>query len=115
MASKANRNRYRVIRSVIASASVLSFLPLLGLMRAGAHGDVLTTPAAEPAAAASVTNGDAVMASAAPLVVPATQTSAAPAATQNASATATTPATTASSAASSTKTVTATYTRTKAS
>ena len=109
MASKASRNRYRTIRSVIASASVLSFLPLLGLIRGGTHGDALPTPVAESAAIA-VTNSEAVMASAAP-VTPATQTSAA----QSTGAAAVTSTTSASKASSSPKTASATYTRTKAS
>src|SRR5437773_7662484 len=47
MATKANKNRYRTIRSVIASASILSLLPLFSLMRGGAAGDVLATSATE--------------------------------------------------------------------
>ena len=120
MATKASKNRYRTIRSVIASASVLSFLPLLTLMRGGGAGDSLAS-AASPEATVSQ---DAVMAvantqAASTAATVSTQNSVAtvaatPVATGQSSQTSTTTATKTST--SSTKTQSAsTYTRTKAS
>jgi hypothetical protein len=110
MANKANKNRYGTIRSVIASASILSFLPLLSVMQSGAAGDVLATPATKET---SLSQDVA-------LAVANTQTAtiAAPATVAQTSQATTTTATKATSAttASSTKTQSAaTYTRTKAS
>jgi hypothetical protein len=48
MAATANRERYRRMRSLILSASILSFLPLFGLMQSGVS---KTESVAQPPAA----------------------------------------------------------------
>ncbi len=42
-AKKANRERYRNIRSVILSLSILSFLPLFGLMKGAVNNTSTST------------------------------------------------------------------------
>src|SRR5438045_3385263 len=113
MATKANKSRYRTMRSAVLSASVLSFIPLFAVMKAAAGGTasstvVTTEPApAQLVAAQQGTAPSGTSAIAAAATPPQTASDAT-------SATAASTATTTKAAATPTTAAT-TYTRTKAS
>jgi hypothetical protein len=109
MAAKANKNRHRTIRSALLSASILSFLPILGLMKANTTTYSVTQPLDSVQLAAAAPGVD---------VAGTTSTAGTQAASTTASGTAssTSSSQSTSSQSSSTKSQAAnTYTRTKAS